>query len=166
MNRIGIWCNWQHNRFWSCYSRFEPWYPNSQRTKIRDAWIFVLFFIPCSSFIHFFPFPFSVPSLIFFSSIPSFFCSTSSYPQRLHTFAAITSQPLLLPSARNPHNEVNGMLRTAAPPQGVTSIIRLFRKEHKAMTNRRNAGIRPKTVSSLELHTRKSSDKNGETSGS
>lgn len=25
---IGIWCNWQHNRFWSCYSWFESEYPN------------------------------------------------------------------------------------------------------------------------------------------
>ena len=36
---IGIWCNWQHNRFWSCYSRFEPWYPNNVRAFASGACI-------------------------------------------------------------------------------------------------------------------------------
>ena len=26
---IGIWCNWQHYRFWSCHSWFESEYPNA-----------------------------------------------------------------------------------------------------------------------------------------
>ena len=27
----GVWCNWQHNGFWYRHSRFESWYPSSQK---------------------------------------------------------------------------------------------------------------------------------------
>ena len=26
---FGVWCNWQHYRFWSCLSWFESGYPNN-----------------------------------------------------------------------------------------------------------------------------------------
>lgn len=35
-DKIGVWCNWQHYRFWSCLSWFESGYPN----KIRAAYSF------------------------------------------------------------------------------------------------------------------------------
>ena len=46
---IGIWCNWQHNRFWSCYLWFESIYPNT--VKASDFLKpFCYFFHPASFF--------------------------------------------------------------------------------------------------------------------
>ena len=39
---FGIWCNWQHNRFWSCYSWFEPGYPNQDFSKNKVVKLFKL----------------------------------------------------------------------------------------------------------------------------
>ena len=36
-NVIGIWCNWQHNRFWSCYFGFESRYPNKETPTVQLA---------------------------------------------------------------------------------------------------------------------------------
>ena len=38
---IGIWCNWQHYRFWSCHSWFESEYPNRKLPFILRGSFFV-----------------------------------------------------------------------------------------------------------------------------
>ncbi len=37
---FGVWCNWQHYRFWSCLSWFESGYPNkfASVSKLQFVW--------------------------------------------------------------------------------------------------------------------------------
>ena len=39
MFKSGVWCNWQHNRFWSCFFWFESGYPNKdfRNDKLRQV---------------------------------------------------------------------------------------------------------------------------------
>ena len=34
---LGVWCNWQHNRFWSCFFWFESGYPNKTAAHLRKG---------------------------------------------------------------------------------------------------------------------------------
>lgn len=46
---FGVWCNWQHYRFWSCLSWFESGYPNQKR-RWASAFIVALFLVPSRPF--------------------------------------------------------------------------------------------------------------------